>query len=172
VAHTDAEISAVFHVMTDALGCTQTTPDGGNDVLADVREAGHGYVLTHQLFALVLAANQRCLDGPAVESLRRTLAEATWREQAADGPRVHDLAFERMAVLCYAQVCDWLEPSWIAAVIREQGPSGSWGERDLHVNRNASAGESHTAALGFYVLAKTWSARHGAGEGPQPPRAQ
>jgi len=171
VQHTDAEISAIFHVMAEALSCAQVGSPAATDVLADVREPRHGYLLTHQLFALVLAYNQRCVDGAAVEALRRALAEATWREQASDGARVHDLALERMAVLCYAQLCDWLDRAWIDAVIREQSPSGSWGVRDLHVNPNASVGEGHTAALGLYVLAKTWSARPAASDPLRPPPA-
>lgn len=166
---TDAGIAAIVRLMTGALVCARMSPSGRREMLADVRDPGRGYLLTHQLLALTLAYNQGCLDAAAVDAPRRKLAEALWREQAADGAQVHDLAFERMMALCYAGVCDWLEPSWIDALVRAQSETGDWGNRDLHVHPGASATESHTAALAFYILARTWRTRFPDAVPPRPP---
>ncbi len=166
---TDADLESIVRLMTKAISCRRAPPSGRGEVLADTREPGHSYVLTHQLLALMLAYDQGCLDAAAVDAPRRKLAEALWREQAADGAQVHDLAFERMMALCYAGVCDWLEPSWIDALVRAQSEAGDWGNRDLHVNAGASATESHTAALAFYTLARTWRTRFPGAAPPRPP---
>lgn len=166
---TDADLESIVRLMTKAISCRRAPPSRRGEILADTLEPGHSYVLTHQLLALMLAYNQGCLDASAVEGRRRKLAEAAWREQSADTAQVNDLAFERMAALSYAQLGAWIDPSWVDAIVRVQEPSGDWGNRDLHVHARASATESHTAALAFYILARTWRTRFPDAAPPRPP---
>jgi hypothetical protein len=165
----DADVTRIVRLMTGALACTKLPASARDELLADARDPATSYLLTHQLLALMLAYDQGCLDAAAVDGSRRRLAEALWREQVADGARVHDLALERMAALCYAELCGWIAPPWIDAVVRAQDASGRWGDGDLHVNPGASATESHTAALGFYTLAAVWRHRFSAARPPRPP---
>ncbi|MBX3027359.1 hypothetical protein KF840_20870 [bacterium] len=159
VALTDEDLFAILRDMAYAVVCPRLSPSDRQAWLDGLHVPAQSYRLTHQLLSLIIGHNQGCLDAATVEPLRRELATRLWLEQAADRSGIHDLSIERMAILCYAQVCDWIPTAWVDEVIATQEPSGSWGERNPGVHERVVARPEHTAALAFYVLAATWHER-------------
>lgn len=168
----DEDILALIRIMAQAVACHRL---GAADLQAwvdELRRETSGYLLTHQLIALLLGRHQGCIDAETAEPIRADLTRRLFLEQSMDRRGIDDLSLERLAILCFAQVCDWLQDEWIDEVIRTQQPSGSWGaETNAHVNERVIAREEHSAALGFYVLASVWQQRF-ADEAPPrvPPR--
>lgn len=168
-AITEDDIRSLLRVMSYTSVCTRLDEAQRQDWLDLLAQETNGYLLTHQLLALILGYNQRCLDLDTIEPLRAKLATRLYYEQANDDRGIDDLSVERMAILCYAQVCDWLDPESIDLLIREQDPSGSWGERNPGVHERVVARESHTASLALYALASTWRTRFPDLAPPLPP---
>lgn len=156
----EEDIFALIRIMAQAVVCHRLGAADIDAWLDELRRETHGYLLTHQLIALLLGWHQGCLDETTAAPLREILATRLWLEQEMDRRGVDDLSIERLAILCYAQVCDWLRDEWIDALIRAQQPSGSWGtEINANVNERVTAREEHAAAIAFYVLASVWQER-------------
>lgn len=173
VALTDEDLFAILRDMAYAVVCPRLDASDRQAWLDGLHVPAQSYRLTHQLLSLMIGRNQGCLDDATVEPLRRELATRLWLEQATDRSGIHDLSIERMAVLCYAQVCDWLPAAWVDEVIATQEPSGSWGERNPGVHERVVARPEHTAALAFYVLAAAWHERFSdASPRPLPPQGR
>lgn len=171
-ALTEEDLFAILRIMAYAVVCPRLGDAERERWLDELRTEAHSYLLTHQLLSLMLGRNQGCLDDAVVEPLRQEMATRLWLEHAADSSGVHDLSIERLAVLCYAQVCNWVRPEWVEQVLAEQDPSGSWGERNPGVHERVVARPEHTAALAFYVLAAVWADRFSAEPAPLPPSAR
>jgi hypothetical protein len=168
-ALSDEDILAILQVMAHAVACRRLSDTQRRAWMEELSTPRHSYLLTHQLIALMLGYNQDCIDEATAEPLRQKQATQLWIEQAMDQSGIHDLSIERMAALCYAQVCNWLRDEWVNELIKQQEPSGSWGERNPQVNPRVVAREEHGAALGFYVLAAFWQERFGDASPPVPP---
>jgi hypothetical protein len=160
-ALSDEDLSAILRVMAHPVVCSRLSDADRQAWVGELSLPAQSYLLTHQLLALMIGRNQGCLDDATVEPLRRELATRLWLEQAADRSGIHDLSIERMAILCYAQVCEWIPSAWVNDLIGAQQPSGSWGELNPGVHDRVIARPEHTAALAFYVLAAVWEERFG-----------
>lgn len=131
----------------------------------------HSYVLATQLFSVMIGYNQGCLSLGVANPIRRQLATSVFEEVRADIDTLDDLSIYRIAALCYAGACEWIDPELIARLVAEQQPSGSWGLRDPQISGLSFARPDHTAAYAFYALARAWSLHHASGHagGPKPP---
>jgi hypothetical protein len=167
---TEEDIAAILRVMAFAVVCTRLSDSDRQAWMDELTVEARSYRLTHQLLSLMLGRNQGCLEDAAVEPLRQEMATRLWLEQEADRSGIHDLSIERMAILCYAQVCHWLPAAWVDELITTQQPSGSWGELNPRVHDRVVARPEHTAALAFYVLAAVWQEHFSAEPVPAPPR--
>lgn len=133
-----------------------------------------GYLLTHQLLALILAYERGCLDLEEVEVYRRLLAGRLLAEQLAENSAIHDLSVERMAVLCRAGLCGWIPDRDWHSLISSQRVDGSWESRGPENMKGIDWGP-HTTALAFYALARRWadtrtgSERESSAERPRTP---
>ncbi len=155
-ALTDDELSGVTQVMSMALKCDQLNPTQRQQWLDRLSTPSHSYLLTHQLLSLVWGRNAGCLTDAEAAPLRTALATALYAELLADGTTVNDLSLERMAMLCYADLCDWVSDAQTDAVRTKQHADGSWGDGSVPIHPNAFVPPEHTAGLGFYVLAMKW----------------
>lgn len=167
----DEDILALIRIMAQAVACHRL---GAADLQAwvdELRRETSGYLLTHQLIALLLGRHQGCIDAETADPIRADLSRRLFLEQSMDRRGIDDLSLERLAILCFAQVCHWLQDDWIDEVIRTQQPSGSWGaDTNAHVNERVLAREEHSAALGFYLLASVWQQRFADERPPRVPQ--
>lgn len=169
-ALSEEEIFSILQTMAYAVVCHRLSDIDRETWLQNLSQERNSYVLTHQLIALTLGQHQGCIDSATAEPMREALATRLWLEQAMDRGGFTDLSVERLAALCYAQLCSWIPDEWINELLREQQPSGSWGdELNPNVHPRVIAREEHGAALAFYVLASVWSDRFADEAGPQPP---
>jgi hypothetical protein len=172
-ALSDADILSILQTKAYAVACHRLGDTDREAWLQDLSQERNSYVLTHQLIALVLGRHQGCIDAATTASIREGLATRLWFEQATDRGGFTDLSIERLAALCYAQLCPWIRDEWLNEMIDEQQPSGSWGdELNPNVHPRVIAREEHGAALAFYVLASVWSERFADQAGPQLPKPQ
>jgi hypothetical protein len=165
----DDELTNVTKVMGMALKCEQLDAAQRQQWLALLATPSHSYLLTHQLLSLVWGRNAGCLTDVEADPMRTTLATALDGELRADGDKVNDLSLERMAMLCYADLCNWVSRRQTNAVLAAQHSDGSWGDGSVPINRNAFVPPDHTAGLGFYVLAMKWDPKT---PPPRPPRSK
>ena len=152
----DQELSGVTEVMSLGLRCDQLDATQRQTWLGLLGTPSHSYLLTHQLLSLVWGRRSGCLDDAEATPLRASLASALAAELLADDVAVNDLSLERMAMLCYADLCDWVSDRQTEAVVSAQHPDGSWGDGSVPIHANAFVPPQHTAGLGFYVLAMKW----------------
>jgi hypothetical protein len=159
-------------IMLMSVACRNLSPTYRDRWLTLLSADRHSYVLAIQLFGLMLGYHQGCLNPGVTNPLRRQLATRLFSEMRADADALDDLAIERIAGLCYAGVCEWVDPQLISRLVTEQQPSGSWGRRDPHIPGAATTTEDHATARAFYVLARSWSVHHFPSNvaGPKPPR--
>jgi hypothetical protein len=163
---TDDELTGVQDVMGQALRCEDLDAAGRQAWLDSLATPSHSYLLTHQLLSLVWGRTSGCLDDAEANPLRESLATAVYAELLADGYTVNDLTLERMAMLCYADLCDWVSDRQAKAVASAQHSDGSWGDGSVPIHPDAFVPPEHTAGLGFYVLAMKWDPSAGT---PTPP---
>jgi hypothetical protein len=155
---TDADILVILRMMSQAVACNRLGEADRQAWVTQLQAEAQGYVLTHQLIALLLGLHQGCIDTETAAPARALLAGRLWAEHHLDRSGINDLSIERLAVLCYAQVCDWITDDWFAELLRAQQPSGSWGTNlDANVHPRVVAREEHGAAIAFYVLASVWA---------------
>ena len=167
---TEADILAILRMMAQAVACVRLGEADRQAWLAQLQADAHGYVLTHQLIALLLGMHQGCFEPAAVAGLRENLAVRLWSEHAREGRAVDDLSIERLVVLCWAGACSWIEDEWVDGLLRAQIESGSWGtDIDPGVNPRVVAREEHGAAMGFAALAMLWQERFADETAPVPP---
>jgi len=166
------ELGSLAELLLLSAYCPTLKADQKTRLLQDLSRPTHGYALTKQLLGLMLAYNQGCLTTAVAEPLRARLATQLFQEAVADGDILDALTLERLAMLCYARVCDWVDPQLITRLVGEQDTFGGWGPRDPRIFRGFVARESHTAALAFYVLAQTWAAGSASPPAPKPPIAK
>jgi hypothetical protein len=149
------EAVEVLRLMRFALTCEEkSTRDRGWNRMFEKDAAG--YLLTHQLLALILAYERGCLDLEEVEVYRRLLAGRLLAEQLAENSAIHDLSVERMAVLCRAGLCGWIPDRDFHSLISSQRAEGSWESRGPENMKDIDWGP-HTTALAFYALARRWA---------------
>jgi hypothetical protein len=149
----DQELASVTQVVAMGLRCEQLDATKRQQWLTFLATPNHSYLLTHQLLSLVWARDSGCLSDAEADPLRTTLATALYAELRADRTTVNDLSLERMAMLCYADLCNWVGDRQTTAVLARQHADGSWGDGSVPINARASVPPEHTAGLGFYVLA-------------------
>jgi hypothetical protein len=113
--------------------------------------AASGYLLTHQLIALMLAHQRGCVSSESAAHWRKPLAECVLAEQLACARVITDLAVERMAALCMAGLCDWIPRDDLNALLLAQQASGAWGSHGPSNLRHVDW-EPHTVALAFFTL--------------------
>jgi hypothetical protein len=166
-ALSEAELSGVTEVMALGLQCTKLNPTQRQTWLSRLGTPSHSYLLTHQLLSLGWGRDSGCLSDTEAAPLRTTLATALYAELLGDGVSINDLSLERMAMLCYADLCDWVSDAQTNAVIAKQLPDGSWGDGTVPVHPQAFVPIEHTAGLAFYVMAMKWE---GEGRPPLAPR--
>jgi hypothetical protein len=162
----DDELAGVQDVMDKALRCEDLDAEQRQAWLTSLATPSHSYLLTHQLLSLVWGRVSGCLGDAEADPLRNTLATAVYAELLADATKVNDLSLERMAMLCYADLCDWVNDEQIQAVVAGQDPDGGWGDGSVPIHPDAFVPPEHTAGLGFYVLAMKWDP---ATQPPSPP---
>jgi len=175
-AHTalsEEEIFSIIRTMAHTVACHRLGDAGREQWLEELRADSNSYVLTHQLISLVLGWHQGCIDAATAEPLREQLATRVRIEQAMDRRVITDLSIERLAALCYAQLCSWIDDEWLDELLWAQQASGSWGDQlNANVHPRVVAREEHGAAMAFYVLASVWSERFAADEAAiAPPRS-
>jgi hypothetical protein len=163
---TDDELMGVQDVMGQALRCEDLDAAERQAWLDSLATPSHSYLLTHQLLSLVWGHISGCLGDDEANPLRTSLATAVYAELLADGNTVNDLTLERMAMLCYADLCDWVNDEQTQAVVAGQDPDGGWGDGSVPIHPDAFVPPEHTAGLGFYVLAMKWDP---ATQPPSPP---
>jgi hypothetical protein len=151
--------------------CHEFSPQKQHEWLAMLAWPAHSYSLTNQLLSLMLGYNNGCLTQRVTTPHRRRLATQVYAELIGDMDTLDALAIERMALLSYARVGDWIAPGLIARLVGEQQPSGSWGARDPHVFKGYRATDEFTTALSFYVLARSWALHHASAPAPMPPKS-
>jgi hypothetical protein len=132
-------------------------PENVDALVAEVSEPGTDYVLTHQLWALLLAHQNSCVFSPQqFEALRQTLAAEVLRELMADD-RFTDLTAERMALLGLAGLSSWIPDAVIARAVETQNDDGSWPKVHVYGEHSyVSVVPEHQAALALYALAHVW----------------
>lgn len=167
---TVADILAILRMMAQAVACVRLGEADRQAWLAQLQAEAHGYVLTHQLIALMLGVHQGCVDPAVVAPLRADLAARLWAEHIREARPVDDLSIERLVVLCWAGACSWIEDEWVDGLLRAQKESGSWGTNiDPGVHPRVVAREEHGAAMGFAALALLWQERFADLATPVPP---
>jgi hypothetical protein len=154
----DDDLARFLRVMELSFSCSEHDRGRRGELLADLREPGTSYLLTHQLWAAVTAYHLGCIEAAELDPLREKLGLRVLAELLAD-ERITDLSVERMAMLCYAGLVGWIPADQRAMLLRDQVPWGSWGEVPVAAHANLLGPEGHTAALGFYVLAHLWAPR-------------
>ena len=148
----------VIELMRSAIVCDANVDDAAWD--PRLLSLGQGYLLTHQLLSVTLAYERGCVSRERALHWRQLLAAPLLAEVLGRKDPLDDLAIERLAVLCYAGLCDWIPRADIEALLAQQGPTGTWGSHGPE-NMSNIDWEAHTAALGFYTLAEL-SVRAGA----------
>jgi hypothetical protein len=135
-------------------------PEDLQALLAELRKPATGYVLTHQLFALMLPHHHGCTVSPSdFEALRELLAVQVLRELLGD-ERFTDLTAERMAVLALAGLSHWIPEQTIAKAIATQGRDGSWPAIPVFEGPSfVEVEKGHQGALALFGLAEVWKER-------------
>ena len=148
-----------FHVIASMLmfagTCAPERPKSIETLRNLVDAETHGYVLTHQAWALVVGVSRGCLDPEAVLARRDAMARRLLAELLASRG-IDDLETERMAVLCLLGAGSWIPESLWERLLDGQQPSGSWGSVPPAGTRTDSLREEHTVALAFFALAHRW----------------
>ncbi len=152
-----AEFRSIGRTM--ALSTTCPRLEGRNlEVLRGlVRKPGRSYVVTHQLWALITGYHLGCFDQATLDELRPVLATVVLRELLAD-TKMNDLTAERMAMLAYAGVVDWIPERLFELALATQDPSGAWMRHQVDIGPHASSSVMHASTLAFYALAARWAA--------------
>jgi hypothetical protein len=163
----DQEVESIAQVMALGLTCKELSAQQRGTWLSMLATPSRSYLLTHQLLSLTWGRDSGCLNDAEADPLRVTLATALYQELLGDGVTVNDLSLERMAMLCFADLCNWVSEAQTNAVVTKQLENGSWGDGSVPVHPRASVSEEHTAGLGFFVLAMKWD---WANQPPRPPR--
>lgn len=144
-----AQAEWVLLVMANAIQCSG--PVAVTDLIG---QPNNDYIVTHQVFALLLGAQRGCI---AQEDLERLLPQYVARvrdEFLAHGAGLTDLQIERAAMLCMVGRCDVVPPSFLASLVRAQGKDGLWRLDDPLV-RHGMMPPEHSSALAYYVLARS-----------------
>lgn len=115
----------------------------------------HSYLLTHQLWGANLAVSRGCFEAEEMRGTILALAQRVRDELATDWLTT-DLAAERIAMLCWVGLTDWVPDEKFDMLLSDQHPSGSWGVVEFDVYPGAVVRAEHTAALAFYGLAARW----------------
>ena len=167
----DQSVGDLILVTIMSAACRELTPKLRSEWLKCLAKDKHAYVLIGQLSGAMLGYNQGCLSPGVLNPIRRRLATSMFQELRADIGSLDDLEIQRIATLCYAGACDWIDPELIDRLVTEQQRGGSWGWRDPHITGMAVGTRNHTAASAFYALARSWSLHHASSRtpGPKPP---
>jgi hypothetical protein len=146
-------------------------PANVDALLAEVREPGADYVVTHQLLALLLAYENRCiLSTQQFESLRTDLSAEVLRGLMGDD-RFTDLTAERMAVLALAGLTSWIPDAAVARAIATQNGDGSWPKILVYGEHSyVTVQPDHEAAMALFALVNVWL-RTGGRSASEPPRS-
>ena len=168
----EPEAMTIMAMLLAGVHCDTLSPKDRDGWLTLLSTPSHSYMLTNQLFSLMLAYNQGCLSARVIDPIRLRLATQLFAQLTGDSDTLDELTIERLAILCYARVGDWISPGSIARLVNEQQASGAWGARDPRLFRGYRLTEEQTASLAFYVLARAWTLHHGSAAGPQPPHVK
>lgn len=116
---------------------------------------GSGYLLTHQLWALITARDRGCdLKGKEKKLIKR-LSQRLYIEFLSYD-KFNDLRYEQAAILCYAGYCNYLTESFIEnTVARHQ--NGVWSAAPIFVNPayqniDITAYQQHMSSMAVYAL--------------------
>jgi hypothetical protein len=157
------EVDATFSVTVRGMNCfAGCEPANVDALLAEIREPGTDYVVTHQLWALLLAYENRCiLSAQEFEALGTVLATEVLRGLMGDD-RFTDLTAERMALLALAGLTSWIPDAVVARAIATQNPDGSWPRIHVYGEHSpVSLVPEHQAALALFALVNVWLRNEG-----------
>ena len=153
----ESNLREVIEVTILGLRCTVACePATVEALLLNLAEPGADYVLTHQMLSLVLAYQFDCISQEEFEPLRAFLATIMLQELLGDIVFT-DLTAERMAMLSYAGLTNWIPESFIEMAIDMQQANGRWPEVAVFgPDSIVSAPPEHTAGLALFALAHVW----------------
>lgn len=146
------EMRNIHEIMALSTACRKLSSPQREKLHSLLDEPGRGYVVTHQLWGLITAHHEGCLESEGIEHRRAPLATAVYRELLAD-PGFDDLTAERMAMLSYGGLSHWIPQDVIERALTTQDESGPWIRHQVDIGPHASSTVMHMSTLAFYGLA-------------------
>ncbi len=153
LADTSAQAMPIMNMMDAALRCQAKT---STEIAGPI---GYGYLSTHQVVALVLAAKRDCFDEDVIAGQLSSYVGRVRDEFVTDLPlrQLTDLQVERAAVLCLVGQCAQVSERFRQHLLRTQGKDGLWVLQDDPLVSQGLLPPEHATALAYYVLARSAS---------------
>jgi len=152
------DVKLLFKLVDWSRDCRNLDPPRLEQLRRVLERPLHSYVLTHQLWGANLAVSQGCFEPEEMRGAILALARRV-RDDVETDFVTTDLAAERIFMLCWVGLADWVPDEKFDMLLADQQPSGSWGVAELDVYPGAVVRAEHTAALAFYDLAARWRQR-------------
>ena len=159
---TNEDLELLFWLVSLSLLCREATPEEIDKALSLASYSSHGYVLTHQLFALEAMVRLGCVSEQSVVT---RISELASKVSAETFPQLlrYDLDYERVAMLVLAGYSEQLRTLVYDALIENQNADGSWAESEVIVNSYGAQklSSEHATALALFALVGMYQARSG-----------
>lgn len=140
-----ARFARGMRVITDAFDC-----ESGSPPLDTGAPPEYGYVVTHQLLALLIAAERRCVSTETLNRDAPAYVRRIYSEMMSYRAPISDIQVERAAMLSLIGRIDLVPDSMVRELVESQRPDGFWyfkgsGEETLNVI-------AHNSALSYMVV--------------------
>lgn len=136
------QVGSVMQMMSVALNCRQRI-----NARSGVGEPGYGYVSTHQVLALALAASRGCLTRGEFEKESLPYVRRVYSEMLRNLDEASDLQVERAAFLVLVGRADLVPQRYLRSLLARQAPNGLW---------YLGSAPDHTSALAYLLLSSVF----------------